>query len=380
MLAQTQPVEYGDEMDQGRSLREMLYILWNRKWWVVGTFLAVWLLAAVYTLTRTPIFRTTSTLQITEDNPGSKVSAGDQMAQLSSFGDTMEKFQQTQYKILQSRSLALRVIQALNLGEHPDFKGIRAKNPEWTSSEVEEVMVAMFQKKLEVTPIKNTYLVEVSFLSPDKALVQKVVNTVANEYMFLSIDRRNESFSLVRTWLDRQLKEMAVKVQDTQKKLYKFGQQTDIYTLEDKDNVIVQKFIDLSGLLTKAQAEKMGKEAQYQQIKSKGANAPLIVNHPLVATLRQQVVAQQAKVSALQKVFLPGHPEMQAEKANLGEVQKRLAAEVQRVQDSIRSDYEAANRTAILLNDSLVNQKSQVAKLQDNLTDFQILETGRADQ
>ena len=158
-------------------------------------------------------------------------------------------------------------------------------------------------KKLEVTPVKNSYLVEVSFQSPDKSLAQRVVNAIADEYMYLSIDRRNESFALVRKWLDKQLQEMAGKVQEAQKKLYKFGQQTDIYTMEDKDNVVVQKFIDLSSLLTKAQAEKMAKEAQYQQIKDKGPNAPLIVNHPLVATLRQQLVTQQAKVSAMQKVF-----------------------------------------------------------------------------
>ncbi len=276
-------------------------------------------------------------------------------------------------KILQSRSLALRVIKALNLAEHPDFKVIREKNPEMTDSEFEDAMVELFQKRLEVTPVRNSFLVDVAFQSPDKALAQKVVNAVADEYMYLSIDRRNESFNLVRTWLDRQLHDMAGKVQEAQKKLYKFGQKTDIYTLEDKDNVIVQKFIDLSGLVTKAQAEKMAKEAQYRQIKEKGPNAPLIVNNPLVAQLRQQLVVQQAKVSSLHKVFLPGHPDMQAEQANLGELQGRLNAEVQRLQESVRADYEAADRTEKLLNDSLAGQKDQVAKLQDNLTDYQIL-------
>ena len=212
-----------------------------------------------------------------------------------------------------------------------------------------------------------------AFQSPDKSLAQRVVNAIADEYMYLSIDRRNESFALVRKWLDKQLQEMAGKVQEAQKKLYKFGQKTDIYTLEDKDNVVVQKFIDLSSLLTKAQAEKMAKEAQYQQIKDKGPNAPLIVNHPLVATLRQQLVAQQAKVSAMQKVFRGDHPDLQAEQANLAELQSRLQAEVQRLQESVKADYEAANRTEKLLSDSFSDQKGQMVKLQDNLTDFQIL-------
>jgi succinoglycan biosynthesis transport protein ExoP len=365
-------MDHGYEVDQGTSLQEYLHILLKRKWWVIGTFLTIFLAVALYTIIRTPIFRTSATLQITQDNPGAQVSVDDKLSKLTG-SDSLEKFQQTQYKILQSQSLALRVIKELNLSEHPDFKSIREDNPEKSENAIENLMIEKFLKKLEVTPVRNSYLVEVSYQSPDKSMSQRVINAIADEYMYLSIDRRNESFALVRKWLDKQLGEMAGKVQEAQKKLYKFGQQTDIYTLEDKDNVVVQKFIDLSGLLTKAQAEKMAKEAQYQQIKAKGPDAPLIVNHPLVAVLRQQLVAEQAKVSAMQKVFRGDHPDLQAERANLAELRTRLQAEVQRLQESVKADYEAANRTEKLLNESFTAQKGQMIKLQDNLADFQIL-------
>jgi capsular exopolysaccharide synthesis family protein len=352
--------DYYSEMSRGRNLREYLHILLKRKWWIIVTFLSIFLLVAVYALLRTPIFRTTSTLQITRDNPGSQVSVDDKFSNLTG-SDTLEKFQQTQYKILQSWSLAERVFQVLNLKDEPDFKAIKEEKPDLPEAKIEEAMIKALQEKIEVTPVKNSLR------------SQKVVNAIADEYMYLSIDRRNESFSLVRKWLDKQLQEMAAKVQEAQKKLYKFGQKTDIYTLEDKDNVVVQKFIDLSSLLTKAQAEKMAKEAQFNQIKEKGPNAPLIVNHPLVAQLRQQLVGQQAKVSSLKKVYRGEHPELLAEQANLAELQGRLQAEVQRLQESVKADYEAANRTEKLLSDSFSDQKGQMAKLQDNLTDFQIL-------
>ena len=104
---------------------------------------------------------------------------------------------------------------------------------------------------------------DISYQSADKEITKKVLDTIASQYLYLLIDRRNESFALVRNWLNDQLNEMAGKVQETQKKLYKFGQKTDIYMTHDKaggdqDNVIVQKFIDLSSLLTKAQSEKIG--------------------------------------------------------------------------------------------------------------------------
>jgi polysaccharide biosynthesis transport protein len=341
-------LDYYDMEVQGPGLRDYLYILLKRKWLVIGTFLTIFLAVAVYTFLRTPIFRAAAKLQITEDNPGSQLSANDKLPELLGYGDA-EKFQQTQYDILKSQSLAARVIQALNLPERTDMK------------------------KLEVNPVRNTYLVEVAFQSPDKHLAQRVVNAVADEYMYLSIDRRNESFALVRKWLDKRLQEMAAKVQEAQRKLFKFGQKTDIYTLEDKDNVVMQKFIDLSGLLTRAQAEKMAKEAQFKQIQEEGPNAPLIVNNPLIATLRQQLVSEEAKISAMKKVYRSQHPEMLAEQANLTELRGRLQAEVKRLQESLKADYEAANRTEKLLNDSFTDQKGQMAKLQDNLTDFQIL-------
>jgi capsular exopolysaccharide synthesis family protein len=366
-------MDYGYEVDQGTSLKDYLHILLKRKWWVIGAFSTIFLSVALYTFTRAPIFRTSATLQITQDNPGSQVSADDKLSKLTGSSDSLEKFQQTQYKILQSESLAQRVIQALHLQDHADFKSIREGNSKKSKTEIESMMIESFLRKLAVTPVRNSYLVEVSFQSTDKFMSQRVVNAIADEYMYLSIDRRNESFALVRKWLDKQLQEMAGKVQEAQKKLYKFGQHTDIYTMEDKDNVVVQKFIDLSGLLTKAQAEKMAKEAQYQQIKAKGPNAPLIVNNPLVASLRQQLVVEQAKVSAMQKVFRGDHPDLQAERANLAEVKSRLNAEVRRLAESVKSDYEAANRTENLLNGSFTAQKGEMVKLQDHLADFQIL-------
>jgi succinoglycan biosynthesis transport protein ExoP len=363
---------YSYEVNQGKSLRDYLDILSKRKWWVIASFLIIFLGVTLFDVLQTPIYRATTKLQITQGNPAADVSFDDKLSKLSGSSD-MEKFQKTQYGILQSESLALGVIKSLHLMDHPDFKSIREKNPDKSEAEIEELMITAFLKNLEVKPVRDSFLVEVSYQSPDRVMAQKVVNAIGNEYMNLSIDRRRESFDLVRKWLDKQLGNMAAKVQETQKKLYKFGQQSNIYTLEPKENVIVQKFVDLSALLTKAQAEKMAKEAQYTEIKAHGSNSPLIVNNSLVRDLRKEMVAQQAKVSSMKKVFREGHPELQMEMANLAEVRGRLNAEVQRTAESVKADYEAASRTEKLLNDSFTAQKGEMIKLQDNLSDYQIL-------
>lgn len=364
------------ELEKGNSIRDYIDILLRRKWWIIWTLITIVFLTALYSYLATPIYRTTAMLEITADNPASNVSADGRMAGVGSWFYA-QKFQETQNKILKSHSLAKRVIQVLNLEKHPDFAGLaKAKNK--TRDQILNSMASAFVQRLQVEPIRGTNLVDVSYLSPDKEIAKKVLDVIANEYLYLLIDRRNESFALVRNWLNQQLNEMAEKVQDTQKKLYKFGQKTDIYMVGnsktgDQDNVIVQKFVDLSALLTKAQSDKMAKKAQYQQIKEQGPNASIIVNNPSIAALRQELVVQEAKVSALGKIYLAGHPEMQAETAKLKELQSRINAEVRRIQDSVKADYEAAERTENLLQQSFAAQKQQMANLQDNLSNYQIL-------
>jgi len=140
---QLPPVDYDAEIDQGLSLQEYLHILLKRKWWIIGAFLFVFVGVALFTFLRTPIYRTAVLLQITQENPSSKLSMEDALATLSG-SDSLEKFQQTQYKILESQSLALRVIQALNLKEYPDFRVIKEENPEKSEHDIENLMIKKF--------------------------------------------------------------------------------------------------------------------------------------------------------------------------------------------------------------------------------------------
>ena len=94
------------EMEEERSLRDYISILLRRKWWFIGTFLAIVFLVGLYTFTRPTTYRSEATIQITNDNPASQLNSN--LGMMSWFDS--QNFQETQYQILQSRSLALRII------------------------------------------------------------------------------------------------------------------------------------------------------------------------------------------------------------------------------------------------------------------------------
>jgi polysaccharide biosynthesis transport protein len=352
--------------------RDLWHILLKRKWWVIGTTVWAMFIAVLFILGMTPVYRATTVLQITQDNSGPKISDAHSQP-LPRSAKEFGKFQETQYKILTSRGVAARVIEALNLQDTLEFKAIAANDPTAPPEKVKTEMIDLFLDKLVVNPVKDTYLVEVAFKSQDRALAKQVTDALAREYMQLVIDSRSQSFALVKDWLGKQLGQMADKVQASQKKLFEFGQQHDFYAMEDKDNTIVQKYIELSGLLTKAQSERMAKNAIYQQIKEKGPDAPAVTNNQLIMTLRQNLAAQTAKVAGLNRTFLPGHPEMQVEQANLAGLRGRLQEEVQRLQKTIAADYESAVKAEKFLTQALTEQKQNLANLQHNLADFHIL-------
>lgn len=371
--AVSREIDYYDLEPEGRThLRDLFHVLLKRKWWVLGTLVGVMAITTLVILIMTPIYKATTLLQISQENSGPSLGEADALSFLK-VGQDANKFQETQYNILTGRGVARRVIKALNLQDTPEFKAVAVKYPDAPPEQLQSYMIDLFLDKLVINEVKDTYLMQVAYKSQDRELAKKVTDALGREYMQLVIDSRAQSFALVKEWLFKQLGQMTDKVQASQKKLFEFGQKHDFYSLDDKDNVIIHKYIEMGGLLTKAQSERLAKEAQYQQIKAKGPDAPVITNNPLIMNLRQELVSQNAKVSGMNRTFLPGHPHLQVEQAKMSELQGRLGGEVQRLMKSVKAEYEAAVRAESFLNQAFEGDKVELAKLQNNLVDFDIL-------
>ncbi|MDI6852066.1 MAG: polysaccharide biosynthesis tyrosine autokinase [Deltaproteobacteria bacterium] len=364
---------YGDEeLEQGWHLLDFWYVLEKRKWWFLGVFVPVVLAMGLYSFLTTPIYRASAILQIVQDNPSAIVSEKDPLDALSA-GDTQGRFYETQYMLLGSKTLAAKIIQSLNLKEHPEYKELAKKNKDKTPYEIEAAYLEDFLKKLEILPLKKSYLVEIFFQSPDKDLAVKVPNAAYKEYLEFAMQTRQQSYSLIREWLENELHQLADKVEASEKKLYAHGKEKNFLALEGEDNVIVKKYVELNKVLTTAQTERAAKEAQYQQVQKRGADAPLIINNPLVQRLREEMITQKAQVASLAKTFGKNYPQLQAEQAKLGELKSRVNSEVQRTLASIKADYEAALRTENFLREEAGRQRKEVEGLQENLVQHNIL-------
>ena len=198
------PTSYYEEMENKIDFRYYLNILLKHKRLILGVFLGVVVATAVLVTVMTPIYRATTILQITQDKGGSLLGDRDVFADLFA-SDTQGKFYETQFMILHSRPMASKIIDSLNMLNHPEFLKFKGAYTNKSPEEIRIQCVTYLLNNLEVTPLKRSYLVEVSYRSPDPKLAQQVVNVVSAEYMKLSMDTRRQSYEVIRNWLDGEI-------------------------------------------------------------------------------------------------------------------------------------------------------------------------------
>ena len=108
--------ESGSSLDQ-LDLQHYLRILRKYKFPITLFTAAITGLAGYYAYTATPVYSATSTLLI-ESQANSPIT----FEQLVGAETENQEYYQTQYELLKSRGLAKRVVDKLNLWEHPEFK------------------------------------------------------------------------------------------------------------------------------------------------------------------------------------------------------------------------------------------------------------------
>src|SRR5262249_43691543 len=125
-----------------------------------------------------------------------------------------------------------------------------------------------FLSGLTVTPVRSSRLVDIKFDSPRPALAADVANALARAYIEQSLEFKFLASKEASDWLARRLAEQRKEVEGSEHALQKYREQTDAVSLEDKQNIVVQKLADLNGAVTRAKTERIQKEAAYNQIRS----------------------------------------------------------------------------------------------------------------
>jgi exopolysaccharide transport family protein len=376
-------------------LRDYWKVIVKRRWIIIALFFIVLITTAVGTFTMKPVYRGTVFIQINKENPQIV-----DFKEIFSVNMWDQDYYQTQYKILESRSLAKRVIQTLKLSEHLEFqptpetpfqkwksnilkpiwglltfsKRNVASDKDSSESKKETVLINQFLGKLKVEPVRNSRLVKVHFDSNYPELCAQVANTLATTYIQQSVESRFIATEQIKEWLSKQLEDLKAKVEKADEALQAFGSKHDIISLEDKENVTLQRLNELNDSLTKAEADRMSKEALYKQTKDRHFDAlPSILENKLIMDIKQAYIQLEAQYMKLSETFKPEYPEMVRLKNQMQALQKRMDLEISKIVAGIKNDYELSLRKETLFRHAFEQQKAKVMVMKDQSIQYNIL-------
>jgi capsular exopolysaccharide synthesis family protein len=309
----------------------------QKRWKVAVSILAVVMLGTLLTsYFSKPLYRSAIQIQIERENPN-------QMTVEDFFGIAAsdQEFLQTQYVLLKSRGLAARVIDDKKLLSDPEFypPGVATKSQKEIEA-IRDSMVGAIVGGLDVTPVRNTSLVDISYVAGSPRLAQKVAEGVGDAYMRMKVEQKFQSVRAASEFLDRQIAQIKNDIETTRKQMQQYGENKGIISADEANNMTVQRLLKTNADVGVAQAEVIARQTEYNTVRSSSPEA-VAAHDARVAALTDELSKMQREYQQKSAIFLPAHPEMQ--KLRLA-VEKTDTARKQAVKEAYDRAVEAARQ------------------------------------
>ncbi len=304
-----------------------------------------------------------SSAPVTLDRSGGNAGTADALA--------VNAFLQTQVQILQSEAIAIRVIHELSLDKTPAFQSAGADAAQGGSFESSpkrlDHVLAVFEKNLSVQVIPATHLIEIRYTDRDPNRAATVVNDVVQSLAAYNDQARSNTSSQVNGFLGQELAALRKHSEDLQAKLQALQQQGGVLSSNgvnaegqpESYSPAIDRVRGASELLLQAETNAILKQAVYNVAKDGNAeaistlsgtalaNSSSGVNSSFTAlqTLRGQEATLQQQLDQARTRYGARFPKLIELQSSLDAVQHSIKAEVQRIGDRARSDYQVAQVT-----------------------------------
>ena len=381
-VLESYPVE---EPLEGPNLREYWRTIRKRQWTVLSIFLAAFTIAAIATWKQKPVYRAEALLEIQKEN--ANIPTVQELFQLENVSDN---YLETQYKVLQSETLARRVIDQLHLERDTEFNPpkdswLHAKAhaaPRTPGSrvdpDVEQTVLREFKDRLSIEPVRRSRLVQISFESQDPQVAAQVVNALSNSYIQGNLESRWMAAQKASEWLSEQLQSFKAKLEKSEDDLQAYAQRNGLLFLEtqkgDTENIVNERLRELQDELTKAQAERYAKESVYRLTEAGDYSAlPGVVDNKLMQELTARLADLERQKAALSPTFTDDYPKMKEIQSQIDEVTHRLDEERKRAAQEIVDDYLAATKREDLVRTAFEQQQNQANQVAERAVQYNIL-------
>jgi len=375
--------ESGDEL----NLLEYWQILLDRRNVVFLCLGVVVVLGVLFTFLSTPQFRAVTVIQIERQGPD--ILTFKDVVGTDPAWNAYVDFYQTQYKILQSRTVLRVAAERLDLENRPELVSrtgspvgrlirwarMRVSGPPQEADEIDEA-IAFITRGLVIAPVQSSHLVEIRFTDRDPELARDVANAVADAYQQFNLTSRYDTTHQASEFLTKEVARLESEISALERRLQEYSTKKELLAFSDgTSDISEQALADLNSRYVEARSRLAITQAQYAALR----NAPSdslreVLNNPLINHLKQQYAEVERRYSQMAEKFKPGWPALTQLREELDQTQARLEIETENIARQVvgvaKSNYEQAEAEMFNLEQQVELQKLEVQRVSRDAIDY----------
>jgi capsular exopolysaccharide synthesis family protein len=372
------PVEQGNSL--AVTLRQYLYVVLKRKWLIASLALAFAVLGGVITLLKTPLYKATARIQI--EREAAKIIEGGTTTPAEA-GNT--DFLRTQFELLKSRALGDRVASMLHLADDASFfkprdfsllglimgsGGREQPSPVALQGNATAILLA----NMTVVPVPGSRLADISYVDPSPERAQQIANGYADAYIASNLDKRFEANSYAKAFLDDQIKQLKIRLEESEKALIDFAEREKIVEATDKASIAENNLAAANAAAGQLISERIKNEQLWRQVENATAiNFPQLLSNKVIEVLRGQRKTFETEYQEKLESFKPSYPAMVQISNKIKEIDKQLAAEVKTIKNSLKATYDSSLSQEREMKERIDQLKTEVLDLQKKGIQYNIL-------
>ncbi|MGC1411982.1 MAG: AAA family ATPase [Acetobacteraceae bacterium] len=358
----------------------ILAILRRRKWLLLAPMLLCPLLAYVALSQFNPRYTATGTLLY--DANGYNVRELQSILRVDPITDAIMA---SQAEVLRGMPVVEQVARELNLLNNPEFNA-SLRRPPWPRQVQRVIRLMLFhpppasldepagptldparnatlsavQAALIVTPLKASHVLEVSFTAEDPVIAAAAVNNAMDLYVKSQLGAKYGAVARAQQWLEQRRDELREELRRSEDAIAQYrarnGLVEGMHARLDSEQVSL-----LTENLTRARSALAEAEGKLDAASGRAGAAAQAAIAPSVVQLRARHDQLSAELQSMLARFGGSHPDVQAVRAQLAEVDRNVAAESGRVVAAIDADVRADHERVDALQHDLSEQHEQIA-------------------
>ncbi len=342
----------------GLDPKLVLRVILRRKWLILLVFVSVVSAVTLYTTRQPKVYAAQISIIMDAKEPrflDSQIQ--DVNADTYSNYWANKEAVETQFKVMQSRAVAQRVVEKLGLNRDAAFLGLSKLTDEKQRLEVMGKIdaVAILQGKIRAEQVKDSRvaLIKIEDSEPNRAAL--LANEVAQAFADETLAQRLKLTENAQKWLDERRDSLSTQTRASELALYDFRRQADMLSgsIDDRSTMVSSRLSATSNALTEVQLKIAGMRARVAAIRnvqaSQGAEdrlwaeaLPAARENVSLTGYKTRFLTLKNECSDLQTRYLEGHPKLMECRERLASAEKDFARELSNLVISTEAELKEA--------------------------------------